>query len=45
MKKIKVAFLVLIFLFPATFLSEAKNEFDLKELIQIGLANNLLISA
>jgi cobalt-zinc-cadmium efflux system outer membrane protein len=45
MKKIKAAFLALVFLFPATLLSEAKNEFDLKELIQIGLANNLFISA
>jgi len=45
MKKIKAAFLALIFLFPTTLISEAKNEFDLKELIQIGLANNFLISA
>jgi cobalt-zinc-cadmium efflux system outer membrane protein len=45
MKKILVAFLALIFLFPATLISETKNEFDLKELIQIGLANNFLISA
>jgi len=45
MKKIKAAFLALIFLFPATLILEAKNEFDLKELIQIGLANNFLISA
>ena len=45
MKKIIAAFSVLVFLFPAILLSEAKNEFDLKELIQIGLANNLLISA
>lgn len=45
MKKIQAAFLALVFLFPATLLSEAKNEFDLKELIQIGLANNLFISA
>lgn len=45
MKKILAAFSVLVFLFPAIILSDAKNEFDLKELIQIGLANNLLISA
>jgi len=45
MKKILAAFSVLVFLFPYTIFSEAKDEFGLKELIQIGLAKNFLISA